>query len=126
MADAISLFNAIGGSAAFERLVDAFYAGVERDPLLRPMYPDDLNESRRRLSRYLIQFFGGPQDYAEERLRPRLPLRHLAFSIDARARDAWIRHMSDALDALDLPADTREQLQRYFEGTATSFVNTSC
>src|SRR3954452_15027454 len=36
-----SFFDQIGGTEAFERLVDAFYEGVAADPLLRPMYPEE-------------------------------------------------------------------------------------
>ena len=38
----MTVYEAVGGDATFERIVVLFYAGVERDPLLRPLYPDDL------------------------------------------------------------------------------------
>ena len=36
-----SFFVAVGGEPTFRRLVDAFYAGIAEDPLLRPMYPEE-------------------------------------------------------------------------------------
>ena len=40
--NAQTLYEQIGGDPTFRRLVDAFYARVEQDPLLRPIFPDDL------------------------------------------------------------------------------------
>ena len=40
-----TVYEAAGGDAAFARIVDTFYAGVETDPLLRPMYPEDLGDA---------------------------------------------------------------------------------
>ena len=39
-----TLFARVGGQPWFDALVDAFYTGVEPDPVLRPLYPDDLEE----------------------------------------------------------------------------------
>ena len=33
------IYDRIGSDKPFYALVDAFYAGVEADPLLRPLYP---------------------------------------------------------------------------------------
>jgi len=45
-----SVLRSIGGGPFFVNLVDGFYAGVSADPLLRPLYPDDLTDSRRHLT----------------------------------------------------------------------------
>ncbi len=62
----MTVYEAVGGEATFVRLVDAFYAGVARDPVPRPMYPADLAGSKRRLALFLIQYFGGPPTYSTE------------------------------------------------------------
>src|ERR1035438_7681332 len=41
-----SAFDRWGGEPFFTTLIERFYEGVAVDPLLRPMYPDDLTESR--------------------------------------------------------------------------------
>jgi hemoglobin len=120
---ALTIYEAVGGMPTFERLVDAFYAGVADDPILRPMYPDDLAPSKRHLALFLAQYFGGPQTYNQERGHPRLRMRHLPFAIDQRARDAWIRHMTAAVDTLDLPRAARDEFLRYFEGAADFLIN---
>jgi len=118
-----TIFDLVGGAATFELLLDRFYAAVAKDPLLRPMYPDDLVESKRRLRLFLIQYFGGPEDYSAGRGHPRLRMRHLPFAIDKAARDAWIRQMTLALDSLEIPPAVRNEMQKYFEDAATFLIN---
>src|SRR5260370_20001984 len=118
-----TIFQAVGGLETFRRLVDAFYGGVESDPLLRPMYPADLTESREHLTLFLVQFFGGPTTYSEQRGHPRLRMRHLPFAIDAAARDAWLKHMRAAVDEAAIPEPARETLLEYFARTAHFMVN---
>lgn len=126
MADAneISLYEAVGGMPFFERLVGRFYEGVASDPVLRPMYPeDDLTQAARRLTLFLVQYWGGPPTYAEERGNPRLRMRHAGFPIDDEARDRWLTHMRAAVDALAPPEEIREPLVGYLEMAADSMRN---
>jgi hemoglobin len=77
-----SLFDAIGGAETFDRLISRFYAGVESDPELRAVYPSrDLGPAREHLRLFLIQYWGGPGTYSEQRGHPRLRMRHARFSI---------------------------------------------
>ena len=119
----MTVYEAAGGAATFERLVAAFYAGVAADPLLRALYPEDLAGAQRRLTLFLIQYFGGPATYSEERGHPQLRMRHMPFSIGRPEREAWLRHMSAAIDTLDVPEAAREQFRAYFDGAATFLMN---
>lgn len=113
-----------GGPEAFGELVDAFYAGVSQDPLLRPMYPDDdLAEARENLALFLIQYFGGPALYAAKRGHPRLRMRHFPFTIGPAARDAWLRHMNAALDAIPAFAPYADLMRGYFNDAAHFLQN---
>jgi len=113
------------GAAGFERLIDAFYRRVAVDPVLRPMYPaGDLGPAARRLRLFLMQFFGGPMDYAQERGHPRLRMRHAPFRIDQAARDVWVQHMRAAVDEAGIPDPARSTMLGYFERTATHMINT--
>jgi hemoglobin len=117
-------FQAVGGEATFRRLVDAFYAGVATDPALRALYPeDDLGPAAERLTLFLIQYWGGPSTYSEQRGHPRLRLRHAPFPIGSSARDAWLTHMRAALDSLRLPAEQEQTLWRYLSTAADSMRN---
>ncbi len=100
-----TLYERVGGEPFFVDLVDRFYVGVAGDPLLRPLYPDDLTESSRHLALFLMQYWGGPSTYGEERGHPRLRMRHAPFVVGPAERDAWLRHMLAAL--LELQSASR-------------------
>jgi hemoglobin len=119
----VTVFEAVGGESFFFRLAERFYSGVEQDPLLRPLYPPDLAEAKRHLALFLVQFFGGPTTYSEERGHPRLRQRHFPFAIGRAERDAWVRHMTGAVEAEALPEMLQAVLLRYFEDAATFLIN---
>ncbi|WP_329568338.1 globin [Kitasatospora sp. NBC_01266] len=119
-----SFFEAVGGEAAFRRLVHRFYQGVATDELLRPMYPEeDLAGAEERLVLFLMQYWGGPRTYSEQRGHPRLRMRHAPFKVDRAAHDAWLRHMRVAVDELALPPAAERQLWDYLSYAAASMVN---
>ena len=118
-----TIFEQVGGAATFERIVEDFYSGVATDPVLRPMYPEDLTESKRHLTLFLIQYFGGPGTYSEQRGHPRLRMRHVPFKIGQAERDAGLRHMTAAVEAQPLPAAARAALLEYFERASTFLMN---
>ena len=121
-----SLFDAVGGEEFFVKLVDGFYVGIETDEVLRPMYVDqDLTESRRHLTLFLQQYWGGPSIYQAERGHPRLRMRHMPFVIDIDARDRWIKHMHASLSQLEIEDTLRDQLWTYLVTAANSLVNSN-
>lgn len=120
-----SFYDDIGGHDTFVALVDRFYEGVAEDPLLRPMYPEaDLTGAKERLRTFLEQYWGGPKTYSEQRGHPRLRMRHAPFPVSPSARDAWLRHMRDAVDSLDLAPIHEAPLWDYLERAAHSMLNT--
>ena len=119
-----TVYAAIGGDDTFRRLVERFYAGVAEDPILRPLYPEqDLGPAADRLRMFLIQYWGGPTTYSQERGHPRLRMRHVPFTIGTARRDAWLRHMRDALDSLGLPPAYEQLLWQYLSSAAESLRN---
>ena len=121
------MYAAVGGRPFFVDLVDGFYAGVSADPLLRPLYPEDLSDSRRHLAGFLIQYWGGPSTYSDERGHPRLRMRHVPFSIGAEERDAWLRHMLGSLEAVaaarSTPPGEVARIRAYLTDVADFLVN---
>jgi hemoglobin len=88
------------------------------------MYPEpDLAGAEERLRMFLEQYWGGPHTYSERRGHPRLRMRHVPFKIGYAERDAWLRHMRDAIDELALPAQLDATLWRYLTSAADSLVN---
>ncbi|QMU75489.1 globin [Streptacidiphilus sp. PB12-B1b] len=120
-----TFFDQVGGEPTFRRLVHAFYQGVAGDELLRPMYPEqDLGPAEERLTLFLMQYWGGPRTYSDERGHPRLRMRHAPFAVDRAAHDAWLRHMRTAVDGLGLSPELERQLWDYLAYAATSMINT--
>ncbi|WUI01651.1 globin [Spirillospora sp. NBC_00431] len=124
MAEQVTFYEAVGGEETFHRLVHRFYQGVADDPDLRALYPEeDLGPAEERLRLFLIQYWGGPTTYSQRRGHPRLRMRHVPFVIGMAERDAWLRHMRDAVDELELPEHLEKQLWDYFTMAAQSMVN---
>jgi hemoglobin len=120
-----TLYEAVGGMAFFERLVDRFYEGVAADPVLLRLYPEpeDLGPARHRLTLFLAQYWGGPPRYGEERGHPRLRMRHAPFEIGSGERDRWLHHMTEAVRSLDPREDIERALLEYFATAAEGMRN---
>jgi hemoglobin len=120
-----SFYDEVGGHATFVTLVDAFYAGVAEDEVLRPMYPEaDLGPAKERLRMFLEQYWGGPGTYSEQRGHPRLRMRHAPFKVNPDARDRWLLHMRSAVESLHLVPAQEGVLWDYLERAAHSMLNT--
>jgi hemoglobin len=124
-----TMYERVGGRAFFVRLVDTFYEGVAADPVLAPLYPEnpDFTGARRRLTLFLVQYWGGPTDYSAERGHPRLRMRHLRFGIGAAERDRWLANMTSAVAATTSDLDGGDviaaELLDYFRPTAEHLRN---
>ena len=120
-----SLYEQVGGIPFFKQL-DRFYEGVRHDAVLRPLYPEQdaaLEGARRRLTLFLVQYWGGPTTYLEERGHPRLRARHSPFPVGVAQHDRWLLHVRAAIDASDAPADVAERLHAYMTMAADAMRN---
>lgn len=120
----VTVYEAAGGTPFFAGLVERFYARVAEDELLRPMYPNDLSGAKERLTLFLVQYWGGPTAYSDQRGHPRLRMRHNPFVVDTAARDAWLRAMLDALEEVPPPEPVRSTMIEYFVRSADFMRNT--
>ena len=120
----VTFYEAVGGEEFFTRLVGRFYEGVAEDEELRAMYPEeDLGPAEDRLRLFLMQYWGGPRTYNEQRGHPRLRMRHVPFRIGLRERDLWLKHMRAAVDSVEIPEPLERQLWEYMVMAAHSMVN---
>jgi len=125
------LFDTVGGEKFFVDLVDRFYDGVETDQVLLPLYPEGSATigARRRLSLFLMQYFGGPDTYMQERGHPRLRMRHFPYAIGEKERDRWLLHMVSAIDVsvaelpVEFQVDVRDELVGYMVNAAEHLRN---
>lgn len=118
-----TLYELVGGEQWFVDVVDRFYDRVAGDPVLRPLYPDDLAGPRAHLAGFLVQYWGGPADYSAERGHPRLRMRHMPFVIGTAERDAWFAHMQASVSEGGLDPDVESQVVAYFENAADHLIN---
>lgn len=119
-----TFFEAVGGEATFRKIVGRFYEEVAADEVLRPIYPEeDLGPAEERLTLFLMQYWGGPHTYSDQRGHPRLRMRHAPFTIGPIERDAWLRCMRIAVDEAGLDEPHRQQLWSYLEMAANSLMN---
>jgi hemoglobin len=118
--------DAIGGTAAVVRLVDAFYARMDALPqarAIRAMHADDLGATRALLVTYLCEWLGGPRDYTAARGRPQLRRAHARFAIGPAERDAWMNCMRGALAEVVADAPLRAALEAAFLRVAQAVRN---
>jgi len=112
------------GVDTFFAIVDDFYSRVEGDEGLRPMYPDNLEPGKTHLAQFLAQYFGATGLYSSHRGHPRLRMRHAPFPITPDAAARWATHMSAAIRAQGLDADSEAALLDYVIRFTPQMTNT--
>ena len=118
-----SPFERIGGRAAVERVVDAFYDRIEADAELSAVFPADLGPGRAKQKLFMEQWLGGEPLYSQRYGEPRLRRRHFPFVISERAAGRWLRHMSEALRECDVDAGVRAEMLAGLGPLAQHMVN---
>ena len=119
-----NLYEAVGGTAGCRGLSVAFYARVERDPVLRPLFPGKtFTCAIEEFAAFLVQFLGGPGDDSQRRWWLSLRESHLRFKIGQRERSAWIANMLLALNDVHMEEPLRSMLLSFFEQSSAHVVN---
>jgi hemoglobin len=118
-----TIYRHVGKTEPYYKLVDEFYARVEKDKLLRPLYPEDLSDAKRHLALFLIQRTGGQTTYSDERGHPRMRGRHMPFRIGVPERDAWMHNMTEALETVPEFAAHKDDLFKFFADFSTFLIN---
>ncbi|SFB53188.1 globin domain-containing protein [Algoriphagus aquimarinus] len=111
------------GEEKIRLLTYYFYQEVSKNEALKKLYPDDLAPAEERLFLFLLQVFGGPETYSEQRGHPRLRMRHAKWKIDAAMRDHWMNSMLVALDQVELETNIKEAMMSYFVKAANHMIN---
>jgi hemoglobin len=114
----MNIYESVGGEATFVALADAFYDQLAADPLLRPLFPVDMEPGKRRLSNFLIESFGGPPRWSHERHFGHLVNAHHRRAFSEAERDAWINHMLAAIDTVGIAGPARRWLREWIISNA--------
>ena len=120
-----TFYDEIGGYPTIAKVVDRFYEGVATDEVLRPLYPEeDLGPAAERFTLFLVQYWGGPTTYSDNRGHPRLRMRHAPFAVTPLARDHWLEHFRAGLDEVNLTPEQDAKFWDYVTHAAQFMVNT--
>src|SRR5258708_33098765 len=119
----IDLFESIGGAAKCRELATAFYARVAKDPVLRPFFPGkSFKCANAEFTAFLVQFLGGPSEQTQSRWWLSLRESHERFAIGLKERDAWMRLMTQTLDAIAMDDSMRGALLELFQHSSAYVV----
>lgn len=119
-----NLYEQLGESAGLRRIIETFYGNVVREPLLAPLFPEDIEPVIERQHQFLTQFFGGPPLYSEQHGHPMMRARHMRFPVTNERADAWLTCMDAALAENGVEDELREFVVARLKGPAYHFVNT--
>jgi hemoglobin len=101
-----TLYEWAGGSEAFERLTEVFYAKVRQDPLLEPVFRGMDRNHPKHVAAWLAEVFDGPPRYTEEHGGyPHMVSKHRGRALTEEMRRRWVNLICDAADEAGLPGD---------------------
>lgn len=106
-------YQAAGGLEGLTKLVDEFYAMMDTLPearTIRNMHPQDLAESRKKLTYFLSGWLGGPRLFQQHYGPISIPGAHKRFPIGYEERDAWLLCMRRALTAQPFSTELKDYL----------------
>lgn len=125
MNPSLSIYDNLGGADTIRRLVEAFYPKVQENPLLGPLFPDDIYPVMEKQYMFLSQFFGGPSLYSDAYGHPMMRARHFPFPVTPERAEAWLGCMRNALEEIGVEEPLREFVLKRLSGPAFHFVNTT-
>ena len=118
-----TLYHRLGGEEPIREWVARFYDQVAADPVLAPLFPDDLRMSREKQFRFFVQFFGGPELYQEKYGPAFMRYQHRHVKIGQPERDAWMADLMAALAEITDDAALVNQVKTHVGAMADRMVN---
>ncbi|MEU8526997.1 MULTISPECIES: group II truncated hemoglobin [Streptomyces] len=112
-----TLYEAVGGAEALQRLSDTFYEAVLADPLLAPVFAEFTPAHVQHVAVWLAEVFSGPAEFTAELGGHQALLRaHLGLGITEEQRVRWMELMTAAVEK-ELPDDAllRRRVVEYFD-----------
>jgi hemoglobin len=119
----MAIYQDIGGMETCRRLAAAFYARVQSDSVLLPIYGRSLHCVVESLATFLAQHFGGPCEYSKGRWSLSLYEAHLRFKIGQAERDAWVKDMTLAMEDVGIGEPARAEMAQFFARASTYLIN---
>jgi hemoglobin len=121
------MYEAIGGSAVIEKLVDDFYRIMATDPEARECFAThsgkEIKDSAEKLKMFLSGWLGGPKLYLEKIGHPRLRMRHFPFKIGLREAAQWLYCMKKAFELSTITPELQLQILEAFRNVTEIIKN---
>lgn len=116
-------YEAIGGEETLRKLVAAFYSRVAKDPLLSPIFPEDLALTEQKQFMFLTQFLGGEALYSNVYGHPMMRARHMKFQVTPKRAERWLALMKEAMDEIGMEGPARQYMYERLIQVAHHMVN---
>ena len=101
-----TLYDWAGGADAFLRLTEVFYAKVQEDPVLAPVFASMSPDHPQHVATWLGEVFGGPPRYTEEHGGyPHMLAKHRNRALTEEQRFRWVQLICLSADEAGLPDD---------------------
>ena len=118
-AEAISIYEAIGGRAALAAAVDRFFGRLLADPELGPFFPGGVGPRHRAyVVTVLGEALGGPERYRG----PGIGDAHHGLGIEGTHFDRAAAHLAAALDDLAVPPHLTDRIVGIVAGLRSAVV----
>lgn len=118
-AEAISVYEAIGGRAAVTAAVDRFYRRLLADPALAPFFPGGVGARHRAyLVTILGEALGGPEHYRG----PGIAGAHHGLGVSDAHFERAAGHLAAALDELAVPRHLADRIVGIVAGLRSAVV----
>ncbi|WP_027417307.1 globin [Aneurinibacillus terranovensis] len=118
-----SIYEAIGGEKTIRKLVNAFYPRVGADPILSPLFPEDLTFIAEKQFMFLTQFLGGPTIYSDVYGHPMMRARHMPFEITPERARQWLKLMKESMDEIGMEGHARDYMFERLTQVAQHMIN---
>ncbi|MCQ4088533.1 globin [Saccharibacillus sp. JS10] len=119
-----TIYQQLGESDGLRTIIETFYENVGNEPLLAPLFPENMAPVIEKQHQFLTQFFGGPPLFSEKHGHPMMRARHMRFPVTNERADAWLACMNAALEQNNVEDELREFVIARLQGPAYHFVNT--
>jgi hemoglobin len=118
-AEAISVYEAIGGRAALTAAVDRFYRRLLADPALAPFFPGGVGARHRAyVVTILGEALGGPERYRG----PDIAVAHHGLGVSDAHFERAAAHLAATLDELAVPRHLADRIVRIVAGLRSAVV----
>jgi truncated hemoglobin YjbI len=115
--------EAVGGIEVYRKISQIFHHSVESDPLLKGLFPENMQNLEERLALFLAEYTGGPADFSATRGKNSLVCRHAHLAIGNAEAERWLKLMDAAMQEAGVDAEARQKLFEELKRSAATLVD---